>query len=150
VDELGVRVEAARGALGASCPSNLGYLDPALPRFSDPQLAGLRSTVVTASVDTTLAEYRAQGATPNQAALDMMNHYNSSLQLAEEAVQTFRATTGVDPDPLLAQIRDGTYPFLPSQEGVQDNSARAIVMAWYQMFLTREMALALGCRGVAG
>lgn len=147
VGDLGVRVETARGALGANCPSSLGYLDPVLPRFSDAQLAGLRSTVVTASVDTTLAEYRAQGATPNQAALAMRNEYNSSLELAEEAVQTFRATTGGDPNPLLEQIRDGTYPFLPSEDGMQDNSARAIVMAWYRMFLTLEMALALGCHG---
>jgi hypothetical protein len=50
---------------------------------------------------------------------------------------------------LLDQLRDGTYQFDPAQESVLDNSARAIVLAWYRMVATQEMALAIGCQGVA-
>ena len=73
-----------------------------------------------------------------------MSHYDQAVQVAEEAVQTFRATTGGDPEPGLVRIRNGTYPFLPSQEGMQDNSARALVLAWYQLFATKELAKAIG------
>lgn len=80
-----------------------------------------------------------------------MDKYDG-VQLAEEAVQCFRDTTGVPPDPLLAQIADGTYDFLTEQTGrslsVQDACARSIVMAWYAMVTTQELGLAAACHGV--
>ena len=62
-DDLGERIDAARGALGATCPRDLGYLEPVLPRFSDPQLEQLRTMMVTTSVDDVLAQYKAHGNT---------------------------------------------------------------------------------------
>ena len=56
--------------LGATCPRDLGCIEPVLPRFSDPQLEQLRTMMVTTSVDDVLAQYKAHGATPYEAAME--------------------------------------------------------------------------------